>query len=107
MFACFDALGFAGKIPDSFNKLTRLETLFLFTNRLTCNTPGLDQAVNLGKGTFKGIYYPAVKFLNKQLEKAGAIATGAQHELFQRIQTMVPQETNAVTRSTTLYCTET
>ena len=85
-----------GEIPGSFNKLTRLETLFLFTNRLRCNAPGLDEAGHLGKGTFKGIYFPAFEFLNQQLVKASAVALT--DTLFDRIQKLVPKETNTVTR---------
>ena len=46
-------------IPASFNSLTALQSLFLFSNKFNCNAPTLDNAAQLGVGKFDGIAYPA------------------------------------------------
>ena len=62
-----------GPIPHSMNKLYDLATLFLFSNRLKCNAPWLDQAHGLGVGRFEGITYPAGVAVSEELWKTAQV----------------------------------
>ena len=52
-----------GTIPSSFDQLTSLETLFVFSNRFVCDCPGMNNAARLGQGRFSGIVNPALQEL--------------------------------------------
>ena len=79
-----------GTIPNSFNGLTALELLFLFSNEFQCRAPDLNSAANLAEGTFSGYTYPAMVDTAEHLARNALLNKAAVVERLQALKPAVP-----------------